>query len=925
MRPYRWDAFIFGGIMKLKDTLLMPKTNFEMRGNLNKKEPVFVQNWQQQDLYALMRKKNKDQVPYVLHDGPPYANGNMHCGHMLNRVLKDFVVRFKNMQGFDTPFRLGWDTHGLPIENQITKSGINRKEMPIADFRRLCEDYARKQVATQKEQIRRLGVVGDYDDPYMTLTSDYEASQLEVFKSMAMKGLIYRGLKPVHWSPSSESALAEAEIEYADVKSHAIYVSFPVVDGRDVLSQGDAFVIWTTTPWTLPANLAISLHPQFDYGLYDTSIGRIILLDELVEAFTKDTEVIIHQKLKQFKGRELEYITTSHPLFDRTSLVILGDHVTSEAGTGAVHTAPGHGVEDFIVGQKYGLEVLCPVDAKGVFTEEAGKYEGMFYDKANAVILADLIANGRLIKDTILTHSYPHDWRTNKPLIFRATPQWFASIQPIREELLRQIDEVKWTPEWGKQRISNMIKDRGDWCISRQRVWGVPIPIIYNEDGSAIIEEAVFDHIIALVKKHGSNVWFSRDVAELLPEGYQNPASPHGQFRKETDIMDVWFDSGSSSIAVLKDKGQPYPSDLYLEGNDQYRGWFNSSLIISVAVNGVSPYKNVVSHGFVMDENWAKMSKSKGNGIDPLKIANEFGADILRLWGATINYQDDVRISESIIKQVSEIYRKVRNTFKFMLGNLQNGEQTFSLETVLSQPSFSLVDRFILAKLEDVKNRVIDSFERFDFANGLNTMLNFITNDLSSFYLDITKDILYCEAVTSLRRRQVQAVIAQVTIVLNRLLTPILSFTMQEVYENLPLNEREANVQLETFPTHSHVYKPETLQLYSAFNRLRDEVLSALEAQRSEGKIGSSQEAEIRFNVKDDRLKNELSKLDGEELARLFVVSKAAIDDHVTTVAVSPASGEKCQRCWNYRDLETTEMGDICHRCKAVIGDSHHE
>lgn len=922
MRPYLQDAFILGGFMNLKDTLLMPKTEFEMRGNLNKKEPIFVTAWKELDLYTKMREKNMGKEKYVLHDGPPYANGNMHCGHMLNRLLKDFVVRYKNMQGYDTPFRFGWDTHGLPIENQITKSGVNRKEMSIADFRKLCEDYARVQVATQKEQIRRLGVVGDFDNPYLTLNKDFEASQLGVFKAMALKGLIYRGLKPVHWSPSSESALAEAEIEYADVKSHAIYVKFPVVDGKGVLTSDDSFVIWTTTPWTLPANLAISLHPNFNYGLYETTLGRFILLDDLVDNFAKETGVEIISKIKEFKGRELEFITTQHPLFDRTSLVILGEHVTNDSGTGAVHTAPGHGMEDFIVGQKYGLEVLCPVNERGVFTSEAGKYEGIFYEKGNDVILEDLKANNTLIKDTIFTHSYPHDWRTNKPLIFRATPQWFASIEPIRQELLNAIDEVKWTPEWGKQRIGNMIKDRGDWCISRQRVWGVPIPIIYNEDGSPIMEEAVFDHIIELVKEHGSNIWFSKTAKELLPEGYSNPASPNGNFKKETDIMDVWFDSGSSSIGVLKDRGEKYPADLYLEGNDQYRGWFNSSLIISIAVNGVQPFRNVVCHGFVMDENWDKMSKSKGNGIDPSKIANEFGADILRLWAATINYQDDVRISESIIKQISELYRKIRNTFKFMLGNLQNGGQTFDMESALAFNDYSLVDTFILAKLEEVKNKVIVSFDAFDFASALTSIMNFISNDLSSFYLDITKDVLYCEAVNSTRRQAVQSVIAHVTLTLMKLLTPVLSFTMQEIYQTLPLKNKQVNVQLEDFPSKSKVYSDDFLKLYDAFNDLRDDVLVALEQKRAAGLIGSSQEAEIVFDVTNKTLKEALLKLGEEELARLFVVSKATIAD-VESIEVNEASGEKCERCWNYRELEETEHGHICHRCHAVVGELH--
>ena len=564
--------------MEVKKTLLMPRTNFEMRGNLPTKEPRILENWSSIDLYQKMLEKNKGKDEYMLHDGPPYANGDMHCGHMLNKLLKDFIVRLKTMEGYYTPFIPGWDTHGLPIENVITKKGINRKTTPLAEFRKYCEKYAHEQVERQMAQIKRLGVMGDFDHRYMTLTHDYEAKQLEVFKDMALKGYIFKGLKPVYWSPSSESALAEAEIEYADVKSHAIYVAFRVKDGKGLLDNDTSFIIWTTTPWTMPANLAICLNPEFTYGVFETNKGKFVFLKEFEEHLKEELGFETIKLIKEFKGKDLEYITCKHPLYDRDSIIILGDHVTNDAGTGCVHTAPGHGEDDFIVGKKYGLEPLCPVDSKGFMMESAGKeLEGMFYEDANDKVLEMLTNVGALLKDSPIVHSYPHDWRTKKPLIFRATPQWFCSIEPIKEKILEEIKGVKWKPTWGEVRISNMIKDRGDWCISRQRAWGVPLPIFYAEDETPIIDEKVFDHVIELVREHGSNIWFEKEAKDLLPEGYTNPHSPNGLFTKETDIMDVWFDSGSSSVAVLKGRGLKFPADLYLEGSDQYRGWFNSS------------------------------------------------------------------------------------------------------------------------------------------------------------------------------------------------------------------------------------------------------------------------------------------------------------------------------------------------------------
>lgn len=913
--------------MEVKKTLLMPRTNFEMRGNLPTKEPRILENWSSIDLYQKMLEKNKGKDEYMLHDGPPYANGDMHCGHMLNKLLKDFIVRLKTMEGYYTPFIPGWDTHGLPIENVITKKGINRKTTPLAEFRKYCEKYAHEQVERQMAQIKRLGVMGDFDHRYMTLTHDYEAKQLEVFKDMALKGYIFKGLKPVYWSPSSESALAEAEIEYADVKSHAIYVAFKVKDGKGLLDNDTSFIIWTTTPWTMPANLAICLNPEFTYGVFETNKGKFVFLKEFEEHLKEELGFETIKLIKEFKGKDLEYITCKHPLYDRDSIIILGDHVTNDAGTGCVHTAPGHGEDDFIVGKKYGLEPLCPVDSKGFMMESAGKeLEGMFYEDANDKVLEMLTNAGALLKDSPIVHSYPHDWRTKKPLIFRATPQWFCSIEPIKEKILEEIKGVKWKPTWGEVRISNMIKDRGDWCISRQRAWGVPLPIFYAEDETPIIDEKVFDHVIELVREHGSNIWFEKEAKDLLPEGYTNPHSPNGLFTKETDIMDVWFDSGSSSVAVLKGRGLKFPADLYLEGSDQYRGWFNSSLIISTAVNGVAPYKQVVTHGFILDPQGEKMSKSKGNGVDPMKLMNVYGADVLRLWAASIDYTSDVRIGEPIIKQVSESYRKIRNTFKFLLGNLSNGENAPFDINKDKVDTFERVDLYILTKLEVVKNNVIKYMDEFDFASAVMAITNFMSSDLSSFYLDLTKDILYCENQKSLRRLQVQNVIYQAVNTLNRLLTPILPFTMDEVYINIPGHEKES-VQLEDYPTPSHEYDESLLKEYALISKLRSEVLKVLETKRQEGVIGSAQEASVMLNIKDASTKEAFNKFSKVEQERLFIVSKVELVDEklpndmeLSSIDVKENNGHKCERCWNYVDHVTEVDGvHLCDRCLDAI------
>ena len=901
--------------MELKNTLLMPKTNFEMRGNLNQKEPVLVEKWQKEKLYEQMLEKNRGAKPFAFHDGPPYANGDMHCGHMLNRILKDMIVREKTMQGYYTPFVFGFDTHGLPIENQVIKSGVNRKTTPTSEFRQKCREYALSQVVRQQTQIKRLGIMGDYENAYKTLEKQFEANQIEVFATMALKGLIYKGLKPVYWSWSSESALAEAEIEYKDVKSYAIYVAFTMVDGKGVVPNGSKAVIWTTTPYSLPSNLAISVNPRFNYGLYHTEKGDFILLEENSNQLKEELGFETFECIKTFKGRELEGLKAKHPFYERESVFLLGDHVTNDSGTGLVHTAPGLGVDDYNVCAKYGIKPYCPIDNYGRLTEECGeRLNGLFYEESNKVILEMLKENDVLLKEDEIVHSYPHDWRTGKPVIFRSTPQWFCSIGKIKDELLREVDNVKWIPSWGKDRMTNMIKDRNDWCISRQRVWGVPIPIIYCEDDTPIIEKEVFDHIVKVFKEYGSDIWYEKDAEFFLPEGYKNEHSPNGKFTKEKDIMDVWFDSGSSFDAVLRKRQGYDQSELYLEGSDQYRGWFNSSLTISTAIQGKAPYKAVVSHGWVLDEHGEQMHKSKGNGVDPLKMCNIFGADILRLWVATVNYQQDVRISENLLRQVADQYRKIRNTFKFLLGNLSDGEQGKFDPSKDLVKEYEPVDTYILARLEEVKNDFIDAFDRYDFSTGMMKVMAFMSGDLSSFYLDIGKDILYCEAKDSLRRRQMQSVIYQVTDTLLRLLTPVLPFTMEEVYSNMP-DYNGKSPQLLKYPGKTRDFDEKVLENYKKFASIRDEVNKKLEEARNASIIGSSQEALV-------VLPNEYKALVGSQnVEKLFIVSKVEFAD-VKSVEAHHIEAKKCPRCWNYVDelIKVDEETEVCERCAHVLG-----
>ncbi len=910
--------------MNYKDTLLMPKTDFEMRGNLPKKEPGYVQRWQDNKMYEKVVAQNQGHDDFVFHDGPPYANGNMHVGHMLNKIIKDVICRYKNLQGFYTPYVPGWDTHGLPIENAIQKLGVNRKELSTAEFRKKCYEYALEQVAKQKEQCIRVGTFADYDHPYLTLLPEFEANQIDVFAKMAMDGLIYKGLKPVYWSPSSESALAEAEVEYHDVKSPTIFVKFQVKDGKGILDTDTSFVIWTTTPWTIPANLAICLNADYTYALVQSEKGKLIVLEELVDTLWEKFELQEKEILQRFKGQELEMITCKHPLYDRESLVILGDHVTAEAGTGCVHTAPGFGMDDFIVGQKYGLDIYCNVDEHGCMMEDCGDWlAGQYVDDANKTVTLKLDELGVLLKLEFITHSYPHDWRTKKPIIFRATDQWFCSIDKIRQKLLDEIDQVEWLNEWGHIRIYNMIKDRGDWCISRQRSWGVPIPIIYCEDGTPIMEEKVFKHISDLFRQYGSNIWFEKDETFLLPEGYTNEHSPNGIFKKEKDIMDVWFDSGSSHTGCMGERGYRYPVDLYFEGSDQYRGWFNSSLIIGTAVYDKAPYKTVLSHGFVLDGKGNKMSKSLGNTVDPIKLVNQYGADILRLWATSVAYQSDVRISDEIMKQIAENYRKIRNTMRFVLGNLAD----FKASNVVEVSKLEGVDQYMLVELNRLMKAYEEAMNRYDFSEANQLILNCFTNTLSAFYMDFTKDILYIEKADSLRRRQVQTVLYHYAKTMMKLLSPILVFTSEELHDHFHCDDNKAeSIFLEAKPELLPIEnETEIKAYYDRFLLLRKDVLKSLEELRNEKVIKSNMEAKVTICLKESYQDMDALK---DVLKQLFIVAKVVLVNDTTNleeyetayIHSEKFNGVQCPRCWNYYE-ESQMEGELCHRCHDVIND----
>ena len=899
-----------------KSTLHMPSTEFPMRGNLGQNEPLRQHFWETNRIYEKRLKLNENNTPFVLPDGPPYANGDIHIGHALNKTLKDIIVRDKSMRGYYTRYVPGWDTHGLPIESALTNKGkVDRKKVSLVEFRRLCADYAAKQIERQKEQFKRLGILGEWETPYVTMDKQYEASQLEVFADMVDRQLIFKGLKPVFWSPSSETALAEAEIEYHDKKSPSIYVTLDVVNHGDF--EADAsFIIWTTTPWTIPANLAVAVHEALEYSFVKTNHGILIMAHELLPQLTLELALEDVEVIRKVKGSELLGLTYKHPLYDRVSPIVSGHHVTTESGTGMVHIAPGHGEDDFIIGQANQLDVLCPVDGSGHMTNEAGPYEGMFIEQCSKAVVQDLEANNHLIKLSWIQHSYPHDWRTKQPVIFRATDQWFASIETLKPELMTAVNDIQWIPAWGKTRMENMIKDRVSWCISRQRAWGVPIPVFYHENNDPILDGDIIRHVAKLFAKHGSNVWFEWEANALLPEGFTSDKSPNNQFRKETDILDVWFDSGTSHKGGMTDFGLSYPADLYLEGSDQYRGWFNSSLTTGIASRQAAPYKSCLTHGFVLDGDGRKMSKSLGNVVDPIKTMNQLGADILRLWVASVDYQADVRISPKMMQQVSEGYRKIRNTLRFMLGALDG---FLPSKHTVDYQSMNAVDQFMLQSLDALITNVNDYYNHYAFDDVSRRITNYVTRELSAFYLDYAKDILYIEKEDDSLRRSAQTVIYQITLSLLKLLTPIIPHTTEEAYQTLPEKAFDS-VYLENMPSPQHEKDSILLNHYSHLLKIRDHVLKSLEQARNDKIIGKSLEAQIILypNKNTKELLMNTARLD-----KLFIVSACHLKDGQgkdqypeLSIDVLKAEGSTCARCWT-----VTELNDnaLCERCETVL------
>lgn len=909
----------------------MGKTAFPMRGSLPTREVEWQKAWAENHLYEQRQKLNEGKPTFILHDGPPFANGNIHMGHAMNKISKDIIVRYKSMHGYRAPFVPGWDTHGLPIEQQLAKQGIDRKTMDLAEYRKLCYQYAMNEIDKQRNDFKRLGISADWDHPYITLQPEYEAAEIRLFGKMAQRGLIYKGKKPVYWSWSSESTLAEAEVEYHDVKSPSMYVAFKVVDGKGLLDNDTSFIIWTTTPWTIPANEGIAVNPRFEYVQVLADGHKYVVAAKMLDQVKAALGWQSVEVLQTLKGTQLEKMTAQHPLYDRTSLVILANHVTLDAGTGLVHTAPGHGEDDYNAGVKYNLPVLSVVDAKGYMTKDAPGFEGVFYDDANKMVSEALQKNGALLKLSFFTHSYPHDWRTKKPVIFRATTQWFASIDKIRQEILDEIAKIDFMPAWGKTRLANMIKDRGDWVISRQRAWGVPLPIFYAENGDAIITPETIEHVAQLFAEYGSNVWFERDAKDLLPAGFTYPGSPNGKFTKEKDILDVWFDSGSSHQAVLKQRPDlAFPADLYLEGSDQYRGWFNASLITSTAVNDAAPYKALVSQGFTLDNKGRKMSKSLGNVIVPATVIKQMGAEIIRLWVTTVDTSADVRVSMESFKQASETYRKIRNTMRFMLANTADYDPANN-QVLYSE--LTSVDKYMEARLNQVITTCLNAYDKYDFVTVQKTIVAFLVNDLSAFYLDFAKDVIYIESKDDHQRRAMQTVMYDILVALTKLLTPIMPHTAEEVWSYL--HETEDYVQLAEMPVvTAHEDDATLLSIWSNFMILRDKVLKALETARNQKIIGKSMEAAVTIYA-NEPVKDLLTELDAN-IMQLLIVSDLHIADlqdapadamyfDDVAITVKHAEGAVCPRCRMIKkDIGTDQrFPQLCARCAAIVAQDY--
>ena len=931
--------------MDYNKTVNLPQTDFPMRAGLPRREPEMLQAMYDKDLYHKMVARNDGKPLFVLHDGPPYANGNIHIGTALNKILKDIIVKEKNMTGYCSPYVPGWDTHGLPIESAILKNKkVKRDALTTSEFREKCKEYALDFVDKQREQFKRLGVLGEWDDPYLTLKPHFEAKQVKVFGEMAKKGFIYKGMKPVYWCPHDQTALAEAEIEYADDPCTTIFVKFPVRDDKGMLAQYCDlsklfFVIWTTTPWTIPGNMAICLNAELDYVLLEVPSGEVyVLAQALAEGVCKAAGIDFGacKVLATLKGAAFELMTAAHPLFDRDSVILNGEHVTLDAGTGCVHTAPGFGAEDFQICQQYDkaglthIGVPVPVNAKGVMTDE--RYNGQFYAKGNDMVVADLEAEGFLVAKENITHSYPHCWRCKHPIIYRATEQWFCSVDAIKDAAVKACDAIQWKPDWGKDRMTSMITERNDWCISRQRVWGVPIPIFYCDAcGADIVTPETIDHVSELFRAHGSNVWFDREAEELLPDGFKCPKCGHTHFTKETDIMDVWFDSGSTHAAVLDER--PYlhfPADIYLEGGDQYRGWFQSSMLTSIAAKGVAPYRQIITHGWTVDGEGRAMHKSLGNAVAPEEIIKDYGADMLRLWVASADYTQDMRISKDIMKQLSEAYLKIRNTARYMLGNLAGFDPD---RDQVPYAQMQALDRYALSRYNELVKTVRAAYDRYEFHAVYRAVYNFCVIDLSNLYLDVIKDRLYCEGASSPERRSAQTALYVILDGMTRLIAPILAFTSDEIWAAMPhaASDNGESVLLNDMPDAS----PALALDESAAGRwdklisLRDAVNKALENARKAGVLKKNQDAEIRLWVSEE----DAAFLKDVDLATLCIVSKVEVltgdgegetaEDCLVpaTIAVTLSDAPKCVRCWNHNGHvgEDHDHAELCPRCAAVV------
>lgn len=924
-------------------TLNLPETDFPMRGNLPKREPDALKKWDENRLYYKIMEKNQGKPTYILHDGPPYANGDIHLGTALNKVLKDIIVKYKNMSGYSSPYVPGWDTHGLPIELKTMKSiGVENGAIPPVELRKHCKEFALSFVENQKSQFKRLGVLGDFNNPYLTLKPEFEARQVEVFGEMAKNGYVYKGLKPVYWCPECQTALAEAEIEYSDDPCHSIYVKFKVSDDKGLFTSkgidldNTYFVIWTTTTWTLPGNLAICLGPKYDYCIVKADNGEnYVMAEYLTPATMKAAGIDNYEIIARFLGSELEGIKTEHPFMNRPSPIILGDHVTLESGTGCVHTAPGYGVDDFEVCKNYDdIGIVVGVDGKGVLTEDSGMFQGLTTDQANKEIAKYLDEHNALFALEKIVHQYPHCWRCKSPILFRATEQWFCSVKNFKDQAVKAIEDVNWIPKWGEERIKGMVMDRSDWCISRQRVWGVPIPVIYCKDcGKPVVNDTTIKAISDMFRHEGSDSWYLKDVKEFIPDSVKCECGC-GEFTKETDIFDVWFDSGVTHLAVLDERDElSSPADLYLEGADQYRGWFQSSLLTSVVCNGKAPYKNVCTHGWVVDGQGKTMHKSLGNGIEPKEITDKYGADILRLWVASSDYHSDIRISKEILGQLSDAYKKIRNTARFILGNLSNkGGFQIDKDGVSDDKLFE-IDKWALLKLDELIDKVNAAYEAFDYHIVFHAIHNFCVIDMSNFYLDILKDRLYCEAVDSVSRRAAQTTIYRILSAISRLIAPIMSFTADEIWSYIPhsANDNAESIFLNDMPVKSGISVSDEFKAkWELIAAIREDAKKALEIKRADKVIGASLEADLHIYVDEDKYE-EVSAL-SDELPALLIVSRAEVcvgsdngefkgELEGVSFTVSKASGAKCERCWSYSDTvgKFDDHPTLCERCRNTI------